>query len=60
MSLQRGAAMMRRGILGGMLVWAAVLPAHAASDITLSGNAALLTQYVDRGLTMGPPTVAYL
>ena len=43
--------MMRRGILGGVLVWAAVLPAHAASDITLSGNAALLTQYVDRGLT---------
>jgi uncharacterized protein (TIGR02001 family) len=43
--------MMRRGILGGVLVWAAVLPAHAVSDITLSGNAALLTQYVDRGLT---------
>src|SRR5262249_336746 len=38
-------------ILGGTLVGAAALPAYAESDITLSGNAAFLTQYVDRGLT---------
>jgi uncharacterized protein (TIGR02001 family) len=43
--------MMRSGILGVAFVWAAALPAHATSDITLSGNAALLTQYVDRGIT---------
>jgi uncharacterized protein (TIGR02001 family) len=42
---------MRRGILAGAVVWAAGLPAHAAGDITLSGNAAFLTQYVDRGIT---------
>ena len=29
----------------------AALPAHAESDIALSGTAALLTQYVDRGIT---------
>jgi uncharacterized protein (TIGR02001 family) len=43
--------MMRPGILGGALAWAAILPAYAASDLTLSGNAVLLTQYVDRGIT---------
>ena len=43
--------MMRLGILGAALLWAAVLPAYAESDITLSGNAAFKTQYVDRGLT---------
>ena len=42
---------MRLGILGAALLWAAVLPAYAESDITLSGNAAFKTQYVDRGLT---------
>jgi hypothetical protein len=42
---------MRSGILGAAFVWAAVLPAYAESDIALSGNAAFLTQYVDRGLT---------
>ena len=30
---------------------AAALPAYAESDLTLSGSAALLTQYVNRGLT---------
>jgi uncharacterized protein (TIGR02001 family) len=43
--------MLRSGILGVALVWAAVLPARAEDDITLSGNAAILTQYVDRGIT---------
>ena len=43
--------MMRSGILGAALLWAAVLPAYAGSDFTLSGNAAFLTQYVDRGIT---------
>ena len=43
--------MMRSGILGAAFLWAAVLPADAESDITLSGNAAFLTQYVDRGIT---------
>jgi uncharacterized protein (TIGR02001 family) len=43
--------MTRSDILGAAFVWAAVLPAYAESDITLSGNAALLTQYVDRGIT---------
>ena len=42
---------MRSGILGASLLWAAALPAYAESDLTLSGSAALLTQYVDRGLT---------
>ena len=42
---------MRSGILGAALLVAAALPAYAESDITLSGNAALLTQYVDRGIT---------
>jgi uncharacterized protein (TIGR02001 family) len=37
--------------LAAALFCVAVLPAHAASDITLSGNAAFLTQYVDRGIT---------
>ncbi len=32
-------------------MWVAALPAYAASDIALSTNAALLTQYVDRGIT---------
>jgi uncharacterized protein (TIGR02001 family) len=42
--------MMRAGCFGALMCVAA-LPAFAASDITLSGNAALLTQYVDRGIT---------
>ena len=42
---------MRSGVLGTVLLVAAALPAHAESDITLSGTAALLTQYVDRGIT---------
>ena len=41
----------RSGILGAALLGLAALPAYAESDITLSGNAAFLTQYVDRGLT---------
>jgi hypothetical protein len=43
--------MIRSGILGAALLWAAVVSAYAESDITLSGNAAFLTQYVDRGIT---------
>ena len=43
--------MMRSGGLGAVLFVAAALPAYAESDITLSGTAALLTQYVDRGIT---------
>ena len=43
--------LMRSGILGAALLGAAALPAYAESDLTLSGSAALLTQYVDRGLT---------
>ena len=43
--------MMRAGILCAALLCAAVPPAYAESDITLSGNAALVTQYVDRGIT---------
>ena len=39
------------GLFGAAFVWAAVPPAYAESDITLSGNAAFLTQYVDRGIT---------
>ena len=36
----------------GTALWGgAVLAAHAESDITLSGNAAFLTQYIDRGIT---------
>jgi len=42
--------MMRLGFLGA-LVSLAALPAYAESDFTLSGNAAFLTQYVDRGIT---------
>ena len=45
------ARLMRSGILGAALLGAAALPAYAESDLTLTGNAALLTQYVDRGLT---------
>ena len=45
------ARLMRSGILGAALLGAAALPAYAESDLTLSGSAALLTQYVDRGLT---------
>ena len=45
------ARVMRSGILGAALLGLAALPAYAESDITLSGNAAFLTQYVDRGLT---------
>jgi uncharacterized protein (TIGR02001 family) len=43
--------MIRSGIVGAALVLAAVVPGYAESDITLSGNAAFLTQYVDRGIT---------
>jgi uncharacterized protein (TIGR02001 family) len=43
--------MMRSGVLGAALLWAAVLPAYSESDITISGNAAFRTQYVDRGIT---------
>src|SRR5262245_22761277 len=39
------------GHFGGGAFGAAALPAYAESDITLSGNAAFKTQYVDRGLT---------
>ena len=35
--------------MGAALLWAAALPAYAESDITISGNVALVTQYVDRG-----------
>ena len=42
--------MMRSGILGAALLGAAGLPAYAESDITLSGNAAFMTQYVVRGI----------
>jgi Bacterial protein of unknown function (Gcw_chp) len=45
------ARMMRSGILGAALLGVAALPSYAESDLTLTGNAALLTQYVDRGLT---------
>ena len=45
------AGMMRSGSLAAVLFMAAALPAYAESDITLSGTAALLTQYVDRGIT---------
>src|SRR6478736_6515153 len=44
------ARVMRSGILGASLLGAAPLSAYAESDLTLSGSAALLTQYVDRGL----------
>ena len=37
--------------MGAALLGTAALPAYAESDITLSGNAAFLTQYVDRGIT---------
>src|SRR5688572_24121391 len=43
--------MTRSGCLPWVLFVAASLPAHAESDVTLSGTAALLTQYVDRGIT---------
>ena len=42
--------MMRAGCFGALMCVAA-LPAYAASAVTLSSNAALLTQYVDRGIT---------
>ena len=45
------ARVMRSGILGAALLGAAALPAYAESDLTLTGNAALKTQYVDRGFT---------
>ena len=45
------ARVMRSGILGAALLGAAALPAYAEIDLTLSGNAAFLTQYVDRGFT---------
>lgn len=42
------------GVLGGM-----ALPAHAASDITIGGNATLTTDYVFRGITQtaGNPAI---
>ena len=45
------ARVMRSGILGAALLGAAGRPACAENDITLSGNTAFLTQYVDRGIT---------
>jgi hypothetical protein len=48
---KRFAGMMRSGILGAAILCAAVLPAHAESDFTLSGNATFATQYVYRGIT---------
>jgi uncharacterized protein (TIGR02001 family) len=42
--------MMRSGCFVAFMSVAAV-PGYAASDITLSSSAALLTQYVDRGIT---------
>ena len=42
---------MMRSIFLGALVSVAALPAYAESDLTLTGNAAFLTQYVDRGIT---------
>ncbi len=45
------ARVMRSAIWGTALLAAAALPAYAESDITLSGNAVLTTQYVYRGLT---------
>jgi uncharacterized protein (TIGR02001 family) len=42
---------MRWQVLGAVLSVAAALPAYAESEIALSGTAALLTQYVDRGIT---------
>ena len=44
------ARLMRSGILGALLA-ATALPAYAESDLTLTGNAVLATQYVYRGLT---------
>ena len=46
------ARVMRLGILGAALLGAAALPAYGESDITLSGNAAFLTQYAKRGFTL--------
>jgi uncharacterized protein (TIGR02001 family) len=43
--------MIRSSFFGATLLAASWLPAYAESDITLSGNAVLATQYVDRGLT---------
>jgi uncharacterized protein (TIGR02001 family) len=43
--------MMRGPVFFGALAWLVVSPAHAESDIALSGNAVFLTQYVDRGIT---------
>ena len=43
--------MMKSGILAAVFLGAAGLQAHAASDITLSGNAVLTTDYVFRGFT---------
>jgi hypothetical protein len=47
----RLAGMTRSGVLVTVPFVLAALPAHAESDITLSATAALLTQYVDRGIT---------
>jgi hypothetical protein len=41
-----GADPLAAGVLGGM-----ALTAHAASDITIGGNATLTTDYVLRGIT---------
>jgi uncharacterized protein (TIGR02001 family) len=45
------AKMTRAGRLAWVLLVAASLPAHAESEVTLSGTAVLVTQYVDRGIT---------
>jgi uncharacterized protein (TIGR02001 family) len=42
---------MRSSILGAAFVCTTLLPAQAEGDVTLSGNATFLTQYVDRGIT---------
>ena len=43
--------MTKSGVLVAVPILMAALPACAESDVTLSATAALLTQYVDRGIT---------
>jgi uncharacterized protein (TIGR02001 family) len=43
--------MAKSGVLVAVPILMAALPACAESDVTLSATAALLTQYVDRGIT---------
>lgn len=45
------AGIITSGVLGAALLGAATLPAYAQSDITISGNANLTTDYVFRGIT---------